>query len=105
MACGLFTIELKAHVEIPRRKRGAAAATIGRTRMPSESSFQAGIGDVAVRPFTAKDQPLLARVAHRMHPGQTASPRDPAALDRFFSDLGDGNFMTKPGAQAFVATI
>jgi ribosomal protein S18 acetylase RimI-like enzyme len=40
-----------------------------------------------------------------MHPGQTASPRDPAALDRFFSDLGNGEFTTKPGAQAFVATI
>jgi GNAT superfamily N-acetyltransferase len=40
-----------------------------------------------------------------MHPGQTVSPRDPAALDRFFSDLGDGNFLTKQGAQAFVATI
>jgi ribosomal protein S18 acetylase RimI-like enzyme len=40
-----------------------------------------------------------------MHPGQTASPRDPAALDKFFSDLGDGKFLTKPGALAFVATI
>jgi ribosomal protein S18 acetylase RimI-like enzyme len=73
--------------------------------MPSESSSQAGISDVTIRPFSAEDQPILARVAHRMHPGQTASPRDPAALDRFFSDLGDGKFLTKPGAQAFVATM
>jgi ribosomal protein S18 acetylase RimI-like enzyme len=73
--------------------------------MPSESPSQAGLSDVAIRPFSAEDQPFLAQVAPRMHPGQTASPRDPATLDRFFSDLGDGNFLSKPGAQAFVATI
>lgn len=73
--------------------------------MPSDSPSQAGINHVAIRPFKAEDRPFLAGVAPRMHPGQTVSPRDPAALDRFFSDLGDGNFLTKPGAQAFVATI
>jgi len=73
--------------------------------MPSESASQAGTSDVAIRPFSAEDQPFLGRVAPRMHPGQTASPRDPAILDRFFSGLADGNFLSKPGAQAFVATI
>jgi ribosomal protein S18 acetylase RimI-like enzyme len=73
--------------------------------MPSELSSQAGIGDIAIRPFSAEDQPFLARVAPRMHPGQTASPRDPTTLDKFFSDIGDANFLTKPDAQAFVATI
>ena len=33
------------------------------------------------------------------------SPRDPEALDRFFSDLQRGKLLTEPGAQAFVATI
>jgi ribosomal protein S18 acetylase RimI-like enzyme len=73
--------------------------------MPSESPSQAGINDAVIRPFRAEDRPFLDRVAPRMHPGQTASPRDPATVDRFFSDLGDGNFLTKPGAQSFVATI
>jgi ribosomal protein S18 acetylase RimI-like enzyme len=73
--------------------------------MPPESSNQAGASDVAIRPFRTEDQPFLTRVAPRMHPGQTVSPRDPAAFDRFFSDLGSGNFLSKPGAQAFVATI
>ena len=73
--------------------------------MPSKSLSQARIGEIAMRPFGAEDQPFLARVAPRMHPGLTASPRDPATFDRFFSGLGAGNFLTKPGAQAFVATI
>jgi ribosomal protein S18 acetylase RimI-like enzyme len=73
--------------------------------MRSESPSQMGTDHVVVRPFSAEDRPFLARVASRMHPGQTASPRDPAALDRFFSELGDGHFLSKPGAQAFVATI
>ncbi len=73
--------------------------------MRSEPPSQTGSDHIMVRPFSAGDQPFLARVAPRMHPGQTASPRDPAAFDRFFSDLGDGKFLTKPGAQAFVATI
>jgi ribosomal protein S18 acetylase RimI-like enzyme len=73
--------------------------------MPSELPSQAGISDVVIRPFSAEDLPFLARVAPRMHPGQTASPRDPAAFDKFFFGMGEKNFLTKPGAQAFVATI
>jgi ribosomal protein S18 acetylase RimI-like enzyme len=73
--------------------------------MPSEFSSQASVSSVAIRPFTDEDRPFLARVAPRMHPGRTASPRDTASLDRFFSGLGDRIFLTKPGAQAFVATI
>ena len=73
--------------------------------MPSESPTPAGTSEIAIRPFRAEDQQFLARVAPRMHPGQTASARDPAIFDRFFSGLADGNFLSKPGAQAFVATI
>ena len=73
--------------------------------MRSESQSQAGTDYVAVRPFSPEDRQFLAQIASRMHPGQTASPRDPAALDRFFSELGESQFLTKPGAQAFVATI
>src|SRR5215207_10128592 len=73
--------------------------------MGSESSSEAGISQITVRPFDAEDQPFLNRVAPRIHPGQTVSPRDPAALDRFFSDMQRGKLLTEPGAEAFVATI
>jgi ribosomal protein S18 acetylase RimI-like enzyme len=73
--------------------------------MGSESPSQSGTNQIAIRPYSVEDQPFLAVVAPRMHPGQTTSPRDPAAFDRFFSGLGQGKFLTKPGAQAFVATI
>jgi ribosomal protein S18 acetylase RimI-like enzyme len=73
--------------------------------MQSETPSRAEADEVDVRPFNPQDRPFLSRIAPRMNPGQTASPRDPAVFDRFFSELGDGTFLTKPGAQAFVATI
>jgi ribosomal protein S18 acetylase RimI-like enzyme len=59
---------------------------------------------ITIRPYSAADQPFLARVARRLHPGQTASPRDPAVVDRFFTALAAGRLLTEPGAEAFVAT-
>jgi GNAT superfamily N-acetyltransferase len=73
--------------------------------MESGSPSLAGITEIAVRPFGTEDQLFLARVAPRIHPGQSVSPRDPEALDRFFSDLQHGRLLTEPGAEAFVATI
>jgi GNAT superfamily N-acetyltransferase len=73
--------------------------------MPSEPPSGAGTSQIAVRPFIAEHQSFLTRVAPRIHPGQTVSPRDPAALDRFFSDLQRGRLLTEPGSEAFVATI
>jgi len=73
--------------------------------MGSELSCQAGADEIDIRPFSPEDWRFLARIAPRMNPGQTASPRDPAVFDRFFSEVGDDTFLTKPGAQAFVATI
>ena len=58
-----------------------------------------------IRPFRNEDRPFLACVAPGIRPGQTASPRDPAALDRFFSDLAGGKLLTEPGAEAIVATL
>ena len=60
---------------------------------------------IDIRPFAAPDRPFLARVAQRLHPGETVSPREPAAFDRAFADLADGKLLTEPGAEAFVATI
>jgi hypothetical protein len=73
--------------------------------MRSESRSGAATNQIAVSPFSAEDQPFLTRVARRIHLGQTVSPRDPEALDRFFSNLQRGKLLTEPGAQAFVATI
>ncbi len=73
--------------------------------MRSEPPSEAGLKQIAVRPFSAEDQPFLSRVAPRIHPGQTVSPRDPEAFDRFFSDLERGRLLSEPGAEAFVATI
>ena len=73
--------------------------------MGSESPSQVGTRLITVRPFSAEDQPFLSRVASRIHPGQTVSPRDPEALDRFFSELQRGKLLTEPGAEAFVAAI
>lgn len=69
--------------------------------MPSEPKQDR----IEIRSLRAEDQPFLARVAPRIRPAQTASPRDPAALDRFFSDLASGRLLTKPGEEAFVATL
>lgn len=75
--------------------------------MSSESpiALAAKRGGIEIRPFRAEDRPFLARVAHRIRPDQTASPREPAALDRFFSDLENGRILTEPGAEVFVATL
>ena len=73
--------------------------------MGPDSPSLVGTRQIAVRPFMAEDQPFLSQVASRIHPGQTVSPRDPEALDRFFSELQRGKLLTEPGAEAFVATI
>lgn len=59
----------------------------------------------AIRRYQSSDRPFLERVAYRLHPGRTASPRDPSALDRYFSELPRRGLLGEPGAEAFVATI
>jgi GNAT superfamily N-acetyltransferase len=60
---------------------------------------------IDVRPYEAADARLLERVAHRLHPGQTVSPREPNAFGQYFTDLSRGRLLKEPGAAAFVATI
>jgi GNAT superfamily N-acetyltransferase len=62
-------------------------------------------GRVAVRPFTAGDNAFLSGVACRLIPAQSASPRDPAELERFFANLAQGKLLSEPGSEAFVATL
>jgi GNAT superfamily N-acetyltransferase len=60
---------------------------------------------IEVRAFAASDAAFLARIAARIRPAATTSPRDPASMDRFFAQLASGRLLTEPGAEAFVATI
>ena len=69
--------------------------------MPSD----AGVSRIDVRPFRDADGPFLARIAQRLHPGETVSPRDPRVLERYLAGLAEGNLLPEPGAEAFVATI
>src|SRR5215217_6266267 len=73
--------------------------------MLSEPPSGAGSHQIAIRPLSAEDQPFLTRVLPRIHPGQTVSPRDPAALNRFIADLQDGRLVNGPDMETFVATI
>ena len=73
--------------------------------MPSEGETVVDPERIDIRPFRMEDRPFLARAAPRIRPGPTASPRDPAALDRFFSDLENGKLLSEPNAEAFVATL
>jgi GNAT superfamily N-acetyltransferase len=60
---------------------------------------------IEIRAFSTEDREFLARIASRVRPAETASPREPAAMDRFFHALEQGRLLTEPGAEAFVATI
>jgi GNAT superfamily N-acetyltransferase len=60
---------------------------------------------LTIRPFAASDSAFLARVAHRLQPGETASPRDPEVMSRYFAELAGSRLLREPGAEAFVATI
>ena len=60
---------------------------------------------IDVRPFTAGDQVFLARVAERLYPGPTVSPRDPDILRRFFDDLAESRLLNEPETAAFVASV
>jgi GNAT superfamily N-acetyltransferase len=60
---------------------------------------------ITIRPYQAGDARLLARIAHRIHPGQTVSPRDPDLFGRYFSDLAAGRLPQDQGSETFVAAI
>lgn len=57
---------------------------------------------IAIRPFEPGDVALRERLAPRLFPGPTASPRDPDAFAAFFTRFGRGE--TGDEGEAFVAT-
>jgi ribosomal protein S18 acetylase RimI-like enzyme len=60
---------------------------------------------VEVRPLVEEDLALLRQVIRRLVPGATGSPRDPAAMDQFFTRLESGDFSLDPGSDGLVASI
>jgi GNAT superfamily N-acetyltransferase len=68
--------------------------------MPSDTARP-----VVIRPYGAQDGEFLAAIAHRLHPGETVSPRDPEVVERFFDSLAEGRLLSEPGSEAFVAMI
>lgn len=69
---------------------------------PMAEERRAGIG---IRALSEADAPFLERVAHRLLPGETVSPRDPETMARYFSELSGSRLLSEPGAEAFVAAI
>jgi GNAT superfamily N-acetyltransferase len=61
--------------------------------------------ELRIRSYEEADREFLTAVVHRLHPGTTESPRDPAAMERFFAGLAQGELFSEPGDEAFVATI
>jgi GNAT superfamily N-acetyltransferase len=62
-------------------------------------------GTIDVRPYTDADGPFLARIAHRLLPPHTVSPRDRDVMARYFDELATGRLLSEPDAEAFVAML
>lgn len=49
--------------------------------------------------------PFLARVAGRLRPAATASPRDAETMKRYFDELANSKLLGEPESEAYVASI
>ncbi len=58
----------------------------------------------SIRPLSAEDGAFISRVALRLYHGPTASPRDPATFQEYFSALTPADLTRDPGTEAYVAT-
>ena len=64
--------------------------------------MNAGSG-FTVRPLSDQDGGFVSRVATRLYPGSTTSPRDPERMQSYFAALTPGDLTRDPGTEAFVA--
>lgn len=64
-----------------------------------------GRGQIRIRDSRGDDDAFLNRVADRLRPGETSSPRDPELVRRYFAELSGSRLLSEPGSVAFVATI
>ena len=61
--------------------------------------------EVAIRPVKETDAAFVTRVARRLHPGPTASPRDPLLFQAYFEQLSPESLLTGAGSMAFIAEV
>src|SRR5690348_434136 len=55
-----------------------------------------------IRPLSAGDSEFVSRVAMRLYPGPTTSPRDPERMQRYFAALTPADLTRDPGTEGFV---
>jgi GNAT superfamily N-acetyltransferase len=60
---------------------------------------------IVVRPFQPTDAGLRERIARRLHPGQTVSPRDPSAVTDYLERFGRGELDPAEGGETFVGEL
>lgn len=64
--------------------------------------MSAGAG-FTVRTLSDEDGEFVSRVATRLYPGSTTSPRDPERMQSYFAALTPGDLTRELGTEAFVA--
>lgn len=60
---------------------------------------------IVVRPFQPTDAGLRERIARRLHPRQTVSPRDPSAVTDDLERFGRGELDPAEGGETFVGEL
>ncbi len=60
---------------------------------------------IAIRPFETDDEEVFRRLAGRLDPGTTTSPRDPDILRAFFANLTGSRLQSETGSHIFVSTL
>jgi GNAT superfamily N-acetyltransferase len=61
------------------------------------------VSEFSLRPLGMGDAEFVSRVATRLYPGPTKSPRDPEQMQSYFSALTPADLTREPGTEAFVA--
>lgn len=59
--------------------------------------------EFSLRPLAPEDAAFVSRVATRLYPGPTKSPRDPEQMQSYFAALTPADLTREQGTEAFVA--
>ena len=86
--------------ELSQTLRHRQRAKLPEAPMPNADATES---TPTIRPFHEEDRALYQRIAPRLIPSETASPRDPAAMEAFFHRLAGGAVDQPAGAGTFVA--
>lgn len=60
---------------------------------------------LSIRPLSDDDAPFVTKVAPRLYPGPTSSPREPGRMQEFFAAFTPADLIRDAGTEAFVATV